>query len=45
MEGSNLIGFIMCAKGSRAKLKKKAKKAAADQTKKAAMAYAEEQFK
>ena len=44
MEGSNLVGFIMCARGSRAKLKKRAKKAAVEQGKKAAVAYAEQQF-
>ena len=44
MEGANLVGFILCARGSRAKLKKKAKKAAIEQGKKAALAYAEEQF-
>ena len=44
MEGANLVGFIMCARGSRSKLKKKAKKAAVEQSKKAAMAYAEHQF-
>ena len=44
MQISNLIGFIRCARGSRAVLKRKAKKVAVEQGTKAAINMAKEQF-